>query len=185
MDKSCEKRWEHLFSNDINEIEKIAIGINPGADRPHKRWRLEHYSFVLDHLAEKYKAKIFLLGGPGEENLSKQIQKNMKYEAINLAGRLILNDLVYVISRLDLLVTNDSGPMHIAAACNVPVVAIFGSNHPLDSYKEWGPWGTKSRVIMRHDKRFTRHPSDYNVSECMQEITTDEVFSAAVELLDE
>ena len=129
-EKNSEKKWEHLFSDKTKRIGQITIGINPGADKPHKRWNPDYYALVADHLFEHLDAKIIVLGGPGEEKISRYIQDKMKNRPINLGGQLTLNDLVYIISQLDLLVTNDSGPMHIAAALKTPLVAIFGPEEP-------------------------------------------------------
>jgi lipopolysaccharide heptosyltransferase II len=130
-DKKTEEKWEHFISNETNEMKKIRIGINPGAGTQHKRWNPDHYAFVADHLIESCDAKIILFGGPGEETIANHIQNKMKNDAMNLSGKLTLNELTYIVSQLDLLVTNDSGPMHIGAAIKTPLVAIFGPEIPL------------------------------------------------------
>jgi lipopolysaccharide heptosyltransferase II len=129
-DSRAEDRWSHLFSQG-HAGPRPTIGINPGGDRPNRRWSLEGYARVADQLIEQYGAKVLLLGGPGEETLAQKIQGFMKGEAASLAGRLTLDELIYVISRMDLLITNDSGPMHIAAALKTPIVAIFGPENPV------------------------------------------------------
>jgi lipopolysaccharide heptosyltransferase II len=129
-EKGSEEKWREVFRRpDGSRV--LRVGINPGADRPKKRWSPRKYAVVANRLSEQVDAEIFLLGGPGEEGLAEEIRKNLKEDFINLAGRMTINDLVYVISRLDLLVTNDSGPMHIAAALGVPTVAIFGPEDPV------------------------------------------------------
>jgi 3-deoxy-D-manno-octulosonic-acid transferase/heptosyltransferase-1 len=127
-DKNCEAKWNNFFRNIMS---KKIIGINPGGDRKNRRWDSERYAVVADRLLEKFDASIIILGGHGEEEISLSIQNRMKNESANLAGKLSLDDLAYIISRLDLLVTNDSGPMHIAAATKTPLVAIFGPEDPL------------------------------------------------------
>jgi heptosyltransferase-2 len=129
-DQRVEDRWSHLFSQGAVRAS-LTIGINPGGDRPNRRWSLEGYARVADQLIERSGARVLLLGGPGEETLAIEIQRRMKGEVAKLAGRLTLNELIYVISRLDLLITNDSGPMHMAAALKTPVVAIFGPENPI------------------------------------------------------
>jgi lipopolysaccharide heptosyltransferase II len=129
-DSRAEDRWSSLFSQ--GEVRPpLTIGINPGGDRPNRRWSLEGYARVADQLIEQSGVRVLLLGGPGEETLAQEIQRLMKGEATSLAGRLTLNELIYVINRLDLLITNDSGPMHIAAALRTPIVAIFGPENPI------------------------------------------------------
>ena len=115
------------------------------------------------------------------ENIAKHIENKMKNNVINLAGELTLNDLVYTISRLDLLITNDSGPMHIGAACGIPLVALFGPQDPRICY----PYTSidKYTVIYKHldcqpcEKKECEHIS------CLMNISTDEVFGAAKKML--
>lgn len=109
---------------------EILIGINPGGDRENRRWNPESYAVLADSLIERYRAGIVVFGGPGEEGLAAAVMGKMRHPALNLAGKLTLDDLAFVISRLDLMVTNDSGPMHLAAATKTPVVAIFGPEDP-------------------------------------------------------
>lgn len=129
--KKSEEKWKHLFSGKSSELREINIGINPGGDRPNRRWNPDNYALVADCLVEHFNAEIILLGGPGEEKIAQHIQNKMKNDVINLSCRLTLNDLIYIISRFDLLLTNDSGPMHIAAAVKTPLVAIFGPEDPV------------------------------------------------------
>lgn len=129
-DQGIEKKWEPLFRND-KPGRTTRIGINPGSDRPEKRWDPQRYASVADALAEKLGAAIFILGGPGEESIASTIQDAMKHPAMSLAGKLTLDELAYVLSRLDLLITNDSGPMHMAAAAKTRVAAIFGPEDPV------------------------------------------------------
>lgn len=177
-----ERFAQHFFKTNSIASSDLVVVIHPGSRQAYIRWNSKKFAEVSDRLIDQKNSKVFLIGSNFEKELVGEVESLMREKPICVVG-ISLTELVSIIERARLFIGNSTGPMHIAAACKVPVVAIFGSNHPLDSYKAWGPWGTKSRVIVRHDRRFTRHPSDYNVSECMQEITTDEVFSAAEELL--
>ena len=128
--KKSKEKWEYLFSGKTDKAEGIKIGINPAGDRQNRRWSPDNYAFVADNLIEHFNAKVVLLGGPGEEEIARHIENKMGNDAINLAGKLTLDELTYIISQFDLLVTNDSGPMHIAAAVKTPLVAIFGPEDP-------------------------------------------------------
>ena len=134
--KNCEKKWEYLFEQKNNKLNELKVGINPGGDRQDKRWNPNNFAFVADYLKEHFDLTIILMGGPGEEVIAHYIQHNMANDCINLAGKLTLDDLTYIISQMDLLITNDSGPMHIAAAVKTPLVAIFGPENP----KLFGPY---------------------------------------------
>jgi len=124
-DKGSEKIWQILPEGKL-KLEDFAIGLNPGGDRANRRWSPSKFATLADSLVEQFNAKIIILGGPGEEKLAHHIQNQMTCDSINLAGKLTINELVYIINRLDLFVTNDSGPMHISTAAKTPTVAIFG-----------------------------------------------------------
>ena len=180
-DKKSERKWKHLFSEKTKSTDKMTIGINPGADKPHKRWNPDHYAHVADRLSEDINAKILILGGPGEEKISRYIQDKMKNRPINLGGQLTLNDLAYIISQLDLLVTNDSGPMHIAAAVKTPLVTIFGPEDPV--YTK--PYTPENLYRIVHKDVDCRPCSKRNCkrSICLDLITPDEVIEKCFEML--
>jgi lipopolysaccharide heptosyltransferase II len=181
-DKSVEAKCATLFHEETQEIRPFCIGINPGADRTEKRWSPENHASVADRLSEVRGAKIFVFGGPGEEHLASRIEKAMQHPVTNLAGKLSLNELAYVISRLDLLVTNDSGPMHIGAAVKTPVVALFGPEDPVYTRPYTSP--DLYRIVQKElscrpcmNKRCDRPI-------CMESLKPEEVLQACLELLD-
>jgi len=106
------------------------VGMNPGGNRRNRRWNPANFVVVAEGLVEQEGASVVLLGGPGEEAIAERIQRSMRHNVINLAGRLELEELACIISRLDVLVTNDSAPMHIAAAVGTPQVVLFGPEDP-------------------------------------------------------
>ena len=181
-DRRIEEKWASLFSYDKAPEQDLKIGINPGGDRENRRWRPEYYAEVADRIMERFPARLFLLGGPGEEAIAREIEGKMRHSTFNLSGQLSLNDLTYLISRFDLLITNDSGPMHIAAATGTPVVAIFGPENPM----HLRPYTREAlyRVVYKDvpcrpcSKSFCEKPI------CLSEIMPDDVFNAGVELLD-
>jgi lipopolysaccharide heptosyltransferase II len=175
--KEAEGKWGHFFS----KRDAIRIAINPGADKVSKRWPPERYAFVADHLIERFSAEIILLGGPGEEDLAGKIQDRMKNKTVNLAGKLTLNDLVYVISRLNLLITNDSGPMHMAAALRTPVVAIFGFEDP----RLFGPYTTPDlcRIVFSDVDCRPCKKKDCKRPLCLDQVTPEEVLEKCIEIL--
>ena len=181
-DKQIEEKWASLFSNDKVPEQDFKIGINPGGDRENRRWRPEYYAEVADRIMERFPARLFLLGGPGEEAIAMEIEGNMRHHTFNLSGQLGLNDLAYLISRFDLLITNDSGPMHIAAATGTPVVAIFGPENPM----HLGPYTREAlyRVVYRDVPCRPCSKSFCEKTTCLSAIMPDDVFNACVELLD-
>ena len=180
--QNCEKKWRHLFENERPYSNRIFVGLNPGGDRENKRWAPNKFAILGDKLTEEFNAKIILLGGPGEEEIAGQIEKKMRNGVVNLSGKLDLNELTYITSRFDLLVTGDSGPMHIAAGVKTPLVAIFGPQTPVIA----GPYTSEKlcRVIYKDvdcwpcNKNRCVHPI------CLDLITPDEVYEKCLELLE-
>jgi ADP-heptose:LPS heptosyltransferase len=180
-DERSEKKWRHLFSEQSGP-KKRKIAINPGADKPNKRWSPERYALVANRLIKRFDTEIILLGGPGEESLAQEIQGGITQRVTNLAGQLTLNDLVYVISRCDLLVTNDSGPMHIAAALKTSVVAIFGPETPVHTH----PYTEETlyRIAFKDLDCRPCQEKDCDKPTCLDLITPEEVLEKCIELLD-
>jgi lipopolysaccharide heptosyltransferase II len=120
------------------------IGLNPGAFfGSAKRWVPERYAAAGERLARESGARIAIVGGAPERPLGEAIAAALSVPARVLCGETTLGELVGVLSRLRLLLTNDSGPMHLAAALGVPVVAVFG---PTD-WRETGPVGDRHRLV--------------------------------------
>jgi len=180
-DSSIKNRWGHIFLEDHGTKGKINIAINPGGNRLNRRWNPDNFVLLAHHLAEKYDARIFLLGGPGEKGISDKIQRKIKNDCINLSGRLTLDDLVYIISETDLLITNDSAPMHIAAAVKTPVVALFGPEDPV----LFGPYTTPDlyRIVQKEVDCRPCIKKNCDRPVCLDRITPEEVIENCIEML--
>ena len=178
----CPDEW-HARGGALLGEDGPWVGINPGAFfGSAKRWIPSRYAAVADDLATKNGLRVVLLGGAAERPLAELIAGSMQAPARVLCGETSLSELVGVLSHLRLLVTNDSGPMHVAAALGIPVVAIFG---PTD-------WRETAPVAERH--RLLREPvpcapcllRDCPIDHrCMKLITVESVAGAAASLLEE
>ena len=118
---------------------KLTLGINPGASYGSaKRWYPKEFAKVATVLSSKYEVIIF--GGSGEKNIAEDIEKLLIKKGVtnykNLVGNTNIQELINIISSLDLFITGDSGPMHIAASFQVPTVAIFGPTND-DETSQW------------------------------------------------
>lgn len=122
------------------------VGIHPGARSPARRWPARRFAAVADHLSRKYGARILLTGGPGEEETAHEVTSSMEGISLNLSGCTSLGGLAAVISRLDLFISNDTGPAHIADAVRTPSVVIFGPADPL----RWAPLDRELHTVVRH-----------------------------------
>ena len=110
--------------------DRLLIGINPGSVWPTKRWSATGFARLIELLKQKYDCDVLLLGGPEDVSITSQIQELCQRAAVNLAGKIALSQLPAALSACRVLVTNDSAPMHIAVARNVPTVAIFCATTP-------------------------------------------------------
>ena len=124
--------------------DAFLIGIHPGGSSFDKRWPEKRYAELADRFARHYNATILLLRGPEEAALVQNIQAAMQSDAITYAPETI-RELGAMLSCCDLVVCNDSGPMHLAAALAVPTVAIFG---PTD-HVAWHPLSENASIVRR------------------------------------
>ncbi len=122
--------------------ERLLIGIHPGGNWEYKLWDRKNYSDVASILAQKLNAAILLFAGPNERELQTQVAEMMDVPPM-LVQTDDLRHLAALISACDVYVGNDTGPMHIAAAVDTPVVALFGSTNHTRS----GPYGDKHKVV--------------------------------------
>lgn len=110
--------------------ERPWLGLNAGAEYgPAKRWPAANFVAVAREVSRRSGAVWLVLGGPGDRDLAGEIARQVP-GAVNLAGRTGLRDLMQVLAACELVLTNDTGPMHLAAALGTPVVALFGSTAP-------------------------------------------------------
>ncbi len=170
-EKEVAESKELLFQRGYEKGKKL-VGINPGAAYGSaKCWPLERFRSLALKLLEEDLFVVFF-GDSGSYDLVKEICRALPKRAMNLAGVTSLRELACLIRDCDAFVTNDSGPMHIAAAFGTPLVALFGST---DDAKT-GPFGQKASVI---NKRVSCSPCLKRVCpidfRCMTQISVDEV----------
>jgi heptosyltransferase-2 len=108
------------------------IVLNPGAQYgAAKLWKSEYFAQLADRFVQDLGATVLLSSAPRERKIVDSIRRQMKHPAVDLStAGVTLGSLKEIVRRCDLMVTNDTGPRHIAAAMNVPVVTVFGPTHP-------------------------------------------------------
>jgi heptosyltransferase II len=158
----------------------IRVGIHPGAAYgPAKRWLPERFGELARRLSEEG-ILVLLFGTKNEREIVDDIIAKSNAKALNLCGRFSIGELAAMLKRCDVVVTNDSGPMHLAGAVGTKVVALFGSTNPLAT----SPSGECEIIWKKVDCSpcFKRKcPTDF---ECMKSISTEEVYSAVKRMLD-
>lgn len=182
------KEWnDEVFrfykSQGVMPRDKI-IGFNIGSAVPEKRWPAERFADVADYFGNKgYKTVFF--GGPMDLDMVKPVVEQMKTSPIVATGAFKLGPLAAAMKWCDLLITNDSGPMHVAISQGVPIVALYGPSNPFF----YGPYQAKSIVLESMD----HHEIGKSMKQVIKEgkykgisvITEEQVIKAAETLLQE
>jgi len=106
------------------------IGFHPGASRPARRWPTAYFAALADELAREVDGAIIFTGGPDEELIVQEVVDKMTTRPLNLAGKTSLGGLAALMSRMDLFISNDTGPAHLANALATPSITIFGPTEP-------------------------------------------------------
>ena len=164
--------------------QRPTLGINAGATYGSaKRWYPERFAEVAAAFSDKF--DIIIFGGPGEVEMAKEIEDNLVSLNIsnytNIAGKTNIQELCANIAGCSLFITNDSGPMHVAAAYQVPTVAIFGPT----KHKETSQWMNEKSKIVREDIECApcmKRECPLKHHDCMKMITASKVIEAVREL---
>ena len=157
------------------------IALCPGSINSRaKRWPAERYAELADRLMEELEADVLLIGSAAEHSVSLDVNRRMKQQAIVLTGKTDLARAVAVLKKVDLLVTNDTGPAHIAAALGRPTLVIFGPTNPLTTR----PLSPVAEIVRNPPDcapcMLRDCPIDHR---CMTAITPDDIFERAVKML--
>jgi len=158
------------------------IVIHPSASCPSKRWPQESFQKVIKLLREKVDFKIIVITSQSEREFGEGLVRDSG--VIDLRGRLSISELGALLKQAALFISNDSGPVHIAASFNTPVISIFGRDDPGLSPLRWGPRGSKS-FYFHKDVGCTKCLA-HNCMKgflCLWEITPQEVVDKAISFL--
>ena len=189
---STELKAQNMLAARGIEKGDLVVGIAAGAggswgkDASYKHWPALKFAQAADKLANEFKAKIVILGDETEQPISEVIINAMVHKPLNLTGRVKLELLPAVIKSLNILISNDGGPMHMASALGVKSVSVFGPVSEL----VYGPYPDKRmHPVLKWDmgcrpcyKNF-RLPVCDKDRECLKSVSVDDVFSAASALL--
>jgi ADP-heptose:LPS heptosyltransferase len=154
------------------------IAVNPGASHPIKQWPAERFAELADLIAARTPARAVVIGGPGDAALAQEVVVRSRSKPANLAGRTSLLQLGAVLERCAVLVSGDTGPLHLATAVGTKVIGLFGSVDPART----GPVGPGHQVIQAEGvacvpcrSKTCTHPVPLA---CMEQITAERVFDA-------
>ncbi len=171
-----EKRLEGFVARELGG-HRPRVALNPGARWETKRWPMEYWAALGDALILQG-IKVIVVWGPGEKALALELAERMRCFPV-LSPFTDIMGLIYMVSRMDLLIASDTGPLHLAAAIGVPVVGIYGPTDPVLN----GPYGQVGRVIQANlscSGCWKRSCSDL---ECMRGVTPEKVLKLALRVI--
>ena len=171
-----------LHASGCNDLQPV-IALCPGSINSRaKRWPAERYAKLADDLIARLHAQIVLIGSKEELDISLDVTRQMRNQPVVLTGKTNLAQTVALLSSVDLLITNDTGPAHIASSLGRPTLVIFGPTNPLTTR----PYSATGEIV--------RHPPDCAPCmlrdcpidhRCMTAISAEEVFERAYVMLSE
>ncbi len=182
----------HISTQDLNfakeffVLKKLVQGkdkiimLNPGAGWPTKRWPAKNFLRLADKLTKhsNANAKVIMSWGPQEKEIIENI-KTSTNNSIIVMPQSSIKQLAAIIKSCDLFVGSDTGPTHLAAALEVPVVGLYGPSDP----ERNGPYGTKNIIIQKDIPCISCWKRKCAKIDCMKNISVDEVFEACIKLL--
>ncbi|MHB8482360.1 MAG: lipopolysaccharide heptosyltransferase II [Nitrospiria bacterium] len=174
---------DKVFVEDFIKAEKVKsylklIGIQPVARWKTKEWSGANFAKLADLIQQNQEYQVVFLGSREELLQVQKIVRQMKTLPIIATGKVNLKQLAALLKKCEILITNDSGPMHLAAALNIPVIALFGAT----DFRRTGPYGDQHLIL--HKDIFCSPCLNRNClnknrpMECMETITPEEVFEA-------
>lgn len=146
--------------------------IHPGSSNPRKMWSEENYKNLIKKIRNELNIKVCILGDKNEKELIKRISDTADSGVISFSGELDLSLAGALLKKSILFIGNDAGPMHMAAAAGIPVVAIFKKAAPRTNTVRWRPWGDEH--IIFHESGECEDAGHI----CMEQVTVDAVFDA-------
>jgi heptosyltransferase II len=182
-----EQAMEERFVKGGLPSSDLVVGINPGSTGGRaKRWLPERFAEAADRLCRTIResrgqeASVVIVGGKEEEQLGQEIAARLSSRSLVLSGATTIRELMAALKRCEILLTNDSGPMHVANALQVPVVSIFGST----DWRKTAPFGNPDGLVRQPVDcapcMLLDCPIDHR---CMTRVTVDQVYESATKQL--
>ena len=167
--KSLSLTIDNNVSKELNiENSDNLVALHPWTSDPIKQWPEKNFYELGKRLIKELNMKVVVIGGKEESGKSAELFNNFDINLNNIAGKTTLKQLAAILKKCKLLVSCDSGPMHLACAVGTPVIAIFRNDIIGKSPKRWGPWGKEHSVTEKNN---------------LFEISVDEVFNKIKEKL--
>ncbi|HZU67303.1 MAG TPA: lipopolysaccharide heptosyltransferase II [Ktedonobacteraceae bacterium] len=192
-----EDRIPHLYVDEQSRQEVVQMlhvaGVSPGEpvvvchvgsnNGQSKRWPIPYWATLIDRLVRENHAQVVLTGAPGDLPIIESVLRRARERAINLAGKTSLPQLTALLQRADLVISGDSGPMHMAEAVDAPLIAFFGPTNP----SRYGPVSPGATTLRSHiwcsPCYNAKDPADcpFYTTQCMKNILPSTVLAMARE----
>jgi heptosyltransferase-1 len=144
---AAERRIEEFLVNEGVKPGDRLVAINPGAGHPQKRWSVARFGALAERLATEAGARVLLLWGPDEAHMAREISLALPGHSALLAPPTDLGELTALLKRCRLMIANDTGPLHLAAALGTPALGLYGPTRA----ERNGPYGTRCRGLQSPD----------------------------------
>lgn len=183
--KPEDEKWADGFLRE-NKISKDnpLVCVHPAASCVSKRWPVEKFARLIDGLTEKLEAQVVVFTAESDAKIIEEISRLSRYKKFFILKGVGLPKIAALLKKSRLLISNDSGPVHVSVAVGTPVIAIFGRKQPGLSPKRWGPLGKKD-VVLHKDSGCAvclAHNCQSNFK-CLEMIEVKDVLNAAGKIL--
>ncbi|MCK4947366.1 MAG: lipopolysaccharide heptosyltransferase II [Candidatus Aureabacteria bacterium] len=177
-------KWSDDFMKfHIRSKEKIVVGVSPGAEYgPAKRWFPDRFAGLINRLKNVYDAEVVLVGSENDRDVCGSVNRQVSGNIIDMSGKTTIKQLIALLKKMDLLITNDTGTMHLASALGIPVIAVFGST----DNRATSPVTGKVKIV-KNDVSCSpclKRICVKNTYECFSKISVKEVFNEVKNILD-
>ena len=167
-----------LINGTTNHKKLIGLAVGSSSQWLTKRWPIENYKILVQKLTEQYDCRVVLVGSPTDAEDAREFMKEASDRCLNFVGKTNHQDLVSLVKRMDLLITGDTAPLHVAAAVKTKVIALFGPTDP----RRHMPPGNGVVVLSRHLPCQPCYQGTCHQDEklaCLKRISVDEVLETA------
>ena len=167
---------QNLLAKHKITVNEVKIGIMPGGKYPARLWPGHYFAELINKINENFSVKIIILGSDSDNKIAEEIKK----KPLDTSGSLTIHQTGALIKECHLLITNDSGPMHIAAAVQTPTISIFSA---VDIPFLWYPFGDNHRIFYNKVDCSPCFQKECDNHICMEGISVETVYEAAKEQL--
>ncbi len=179
------ERWVQGWfnENDLSPSSKL-VAVHPGASDPTKCWPIQSFAHLIDQLVGQHRCSVILCGGKETVTLAQTIRSQSTQPFLDMTGKTTIAQTASLLKKCRLLVSNDSGPVHVAAAAGIYVISLFLRNQPGINPERWKPLGPKGFVLANKPEEAVRLDRSGQIASGLRDsITVDQVARLAKELL--